>query len=83
MSLILESITGKIINLQIHVHRLIKLDFLFDRLQRRNVKQVEQVYLVYTSAEFPEFNPVDACRGFPTELTPRGWPLLYRNFLRV
>ncbi len=27
--------------------------------------------LVYTSAKFPESNPVDSCRGFPTELTPR------------
>ncbi len=24
--------------------------------------------------ELPELNPVDACRGFPTKLTPRGWP---------
>ncbi len=22
--------------------------------------------------KFPELNPVDACRGFPTELTPQG-----------
>ena len=56
---------------------------------QRNVKQIEQVYLaqtpVYTSAKFPEFNPVDACRGFPTELTPQGrLAMLYRqNFLRV
>ncbi len=36
---------------------------------KRDVKQVEQVY---TSAQFPELNPVDSCRGFPMELTPRG-----------
>ncbi len=24
--------------------------------------------------KLPELNPVYACRGFPTELIPRGWP---------
>ena len=36
---------------------------------KRDVKEVEQVYL----GEIPrmlELNPVDACQGFPTELTP-------------
>ena len=26
------------------------------------------------SPKIPELNTVDACRGFPTDLTPRGWP---------
>ncbi len=32
----------------------------------------EQVEQVYTSAKFLELNPADACRGFPTKLTPQG-----------
>ncbi len=42
-------------------------------------------FIQYTSVKFPEFNPVDACGGFPMELTPQlRLALLYRqNFLRV
>ena len=37
------------------------------------IVRVHCVFILhYTSAKFPEVNPVDACRGFPTELTPRG-----------
>ncbi len=28
----------------------------------------------YNSAKLPDLNPFDACRGFPTELTPQGQP---------
>ena len=33
-----------------------------------------EMMLVHTSAKFPEFNPVDACQGFPMELTPGDKP---------
>ncbi len=43
-----------------------------------DVKQVEQVY---ASAKFPELNRVDSCWGFPTELTPQGYPCcIVKNF---
>ncbi len=46
---------------------------------KRYVKQVEQVL-----GQTPEWNPVNACRGFPTELTSRGKPsCIVVIFLRV
>ncbi len=45
---------------------------------KRNVELVEPTYNL---VKLPELNPVSACRGIPTELTPRGQPCCFVKIL--
>ena len=40
----------------------------------KEMSSIVQTVVDISAIKLPELNPVDACRGFPTELTPRGWP---------